>query len=262
MSLAGGDDAVLLLHGLTGSPHQVAPIAHALAAAGLSVRVPLLPGHDAVESLEASTFHDWYGAAQRELRTLIETHGGPRRVVVAGFSMGSLLALRLAALCPGDVCGTVAMAVPLQMPRWQRAAVGLMSKLRARPALGPLVGVFPKLGGPDVRISRAQRSSASLPAFPYPALAQLVALQDDVARLLPLVRTPLLLVHGRYDHTAPAAQSERVAQRVSSARVERVVLPRSFHIIARDLDADRACAEVTRFVQSVFASLPPTTPTP
>ena len=115
---------------------------------------------------------------------------------------------------------------------------------------------FPK-DAPDVRIEHEERCSPSLEAFPYPALAQLLALQQDVADLLPLVRAPVLLMHGKLDHTAPVALMDRVAQRVSSSRVEQVVLPRSFHLVALDLDRARLCDEATRFCASVLGSAEP-----
>jgi len=254
-----GRHAVLCLHGLTGTPYEVAPIAHALADESFAVRAPLLAGHDDLDSLEDSSWHDWYQSAEAELDALLEAEHGRdhdpdqgREVVVLGFSMGALLALRLAALRPADVRAAVVLSVPLEVPAWQRPLIEGMARLRETPVLGPLVGLWPKRRGPDVRVEAERVASPSMDAFPYPALAQLVALQADVARLLPLVRTPLLLVHGALDHVAPAELSDRVAQRVSADRVERVVLPRSFHILAHDLDRDRLFTEVLRFTHSIF----------
>lgn len=41
----GGDMGVVLSHGCTGSPRSLRPWAEHLAAAGLTVRAPRLPGH-------------------------------------------------------------------------------------------------------------------------------------------------------------------------------------------------------------------------
>ncbi|MCH9682512.1 MAG: esterase, partial [Deltaproteobacteria bacterium] len=41
-----GGLGVLLLHGLTGTPYDIAPFADALAERGFAVRGPLLAGHD------------------------------------------------------------------------------------------------------------------------------------------------------------------------------------------------------------------------
>lgn len=244
-----GTRGVLLLHGLTGTPFDVAPFAEALGAEGFAVRAPLLAGHGDLASLEHTTWRDWYASAESAFEALLA--GGRRRVVVLGFSAGSLLALRLAALRTPDVAGLCALSVPLQLAAWQRRGVLAMARLRTTPGLGRLVGMLPKKG-PDVRIERVFRQSPSLRGFPYPTLAELVALQDEVTLLLPHVRAPLLLLHGRHDHTASVSFADRIAQRVASARVEQVVLPRSFHIIAHDLDRERACAEIVRFTISIL----------
>lgn len=249
VALGDGEQATLLLHGLTGTPHEVRPIAEHLASHGFAVRAPLLAGHTDLRALEHSTWRDWYASA---LRAFDELHdGGRRRVVVCGFSMGALLALRLAALRGPDLAGVISISVPLRMPEWQRRAIHTMARLRSNRFLHEWVGVWPKAEGPDVRIQREIDDSPSLQGFPYPTLAELLALQDEVFDLLPHVRVPLLLLHGRYDHTAPPRMSRQVAQRVASARVEHRVLPGSFHLVGVDVDRRRACQEILDFVVSL-----------
>ncbi len=89
--------AVLFLHGLTASPMQCDGLARRLHANGDTVLVPRLPGHGARDRLTTQL---------RELRAaeLIEAayeglaiaRGLGRSVVVAGFSLGGLLAVWLA----------------------------------------------------------------------------------------------------------------------------------------------------------------------
>ena len=67
----GGPDGVLVLHGFTGSPHSVRPLAANFAEAGLAVEMPLLPGH-------GTTVHDmstrtWRRRAWRSRRTRSRT---------------------------------------------------------------------------------------------------------------------------------------------------------------------------------------------
>lgn len=251
-----GPRGVLLLHGLTGTPYDVAPFADALHARGFAVRAPLLAGHSDLASLETTSWRDWYASAEAAFEELHA--GGRRRVLLLGFSLGSLLSLRLAALHASDVVGVAALSVPLAFPPWQRTAIGALARLRATRGIGRLVGMLPK-DGPDVRVERAFRQSPSLRGFPFPALAEMVALQDEVRDLLPHVRVPLLLLHGLHDHIAPVEHSGRVAQRVGSSVVHKVVLPRSFHILAHDLDRAEASAEIVRFAASVLG---PTDPGP
>ena len=243
------DVGVLLLHGLTGTPHEVHPLADALFEAGYAVRAPLLAGHTDLTALERSTWRDWYASAGEAFADLYDD--GRRTVVVLGFSMGSLLALRLTALRPAQIRGVVAISVPLRFPWWRRRAIVTMAKLRRNKLLHGAVGILPKDGGPDIRVMREVDDSPSLEGFPYPALAELIALQDEVADLLPHVRAPALLLHGRYDHTAPVELSAEVSQALGSARVERQVLPRSFHGVGLDLDREEASRAIVAFVDSL-----------
>ncbi|CAM5292638.1 Carboxylesterase OS=Streptomyces violarus OX=67380 GN=FHS41_005791 PE=4 SV=1 [Streptomyces violarus] len=101
----GGETAVLLCHGFTGSPQSLRPWAEHLAARGLTVSLPLLPGHGTRwEDLRMTGWQDWYAEVDRELRLLCERR---EQVFVAGLSMGGALALRLAAKHGDAVSGVV-----------------------------------------------------------------------------------------------------------------------------------------------------------
>lgn len=250
--LGDGPRRVLLIHGLTGTPAEVRPIADALHEAGFAVRAPLLAGHDDPEQLAERGWRDWYGSAEAVLLDLAAR--GP--VAVVGFSMGALLALRLAALARARVVGVVAISVMLELPAWQAALARGLADLRRRPSLGAFVGHFPKLAI-DVRIFARSRRSPSLRVFPYAAIASLADLQRDVRPRLGHITAPLLLLHGRHDHTAPVVFSARVAQAVASSYVRRVVLPRSFHVVGVDLDEPQVCAEVVAFARAVLGDLAP-----
>lgn len=248
-ALGDGPTAVLCLHGLTGTPWEVRPLAEALAGAGHRAVGPLLAGHGAdLAALERTTWRDWYDSAELAFDAL-SPGAGPR--IVLGFSMGALLSLRLAALHADAVDAVIALSVPLSFPGWKRAAIGVLARLRASPGVGRLVGHHPKAGGPDVRVRRAALENPSLRQFPYPTLRELVALQDETRACLPRVRAPLLLLHGGLDHAAAVEDSAVVAQAVASASVRRVVLARSFHHVAMDLDRDRARDEVMAFVAAI-----------
>jgi carboxylesterase len=247
VALGDGPRRVLLIHGLTGTPAEVRPIADALHSGGFAVRAPLLAGHDDPEHLAASDWRDWHASAEAVLRDLASR--GP--IAVVGFSMGALLALRLAAIHRSHVAGVASISVFLELPTWQARLARGLAALHRDPWYRRFVGHFPKRAV-DVRIFARSQHSPSLRVFPYAAIAALADLQRDVRARLAHITAPLLLLHGRYDHTAPPADSERVAQAVSSASVRRVVLPRSFHIVGNDLDREEVCREVVGFARAVL----------
>jgi esterase/lipase len=62
----GGPVGVLVLHGFTGSPQTIRDWASHLAAAGLTVRAPLLAGHGGSwQELAKTGWTDWYADAER-----------------------------------------------------------------------------------------------------------------------------------------------------------------------------------------------------
>ena len=102
---------VVLLHGLTGTPHDVRQFAEAFAGRGFVVVAPRLAGHEDPTKLEASSWHDWYDSAQDALDECRSR--GAERVAVIGFSMGGLVALRLGALRNHQVTALATLAAPL-----------------------------------------------------------------------------------------------------------------------------------------------------
>jgi len=89
---------VLLLHGLTGAPAEMRPVARALRRQGYHVQVPLLAGHGAGHrELIATTWQDWLEGARSALLVMSRDH---RRVFVCGLSMSALLCVAMAAESP------------------------------------------------------------------------------------------------------------------------------------------------------------------
>ncbi|MGH2626582.1 MAG: alpha/beta hydrolase, partial [Anaerolineales bacterium] len=106
--LGGGDLGCLLLHGFTGSPLEMVPMAEALAQDGFTVHVARLAGHGTTpEDLAETSWADWVRSARQAYLTL---RAQCRAVAVGGLSMGGAIALLLAASeAPAAV---VAMATP------------------------------------------------------------------------------------------------------------------------------------------------------
>ncbi|HET9091288.1 MAG TPA: alpha/beta fold hydrolase, partial [Acidimicrobiales bacterium] len=97
-SASNGRDGVLVLHGFTGSPHSVRPLGEALADAGFSVELPLLPGHGTrVEDMLAYRYEHFLEAAEQAYQSLAARSD---KVAVAGLSRGGTQAVALAEAHP------------------------------------------------------------------------------------------------------------------------------------------------------------------
>src|SRR2546429_9213869 len=67
----GGDVGVLLCHGFTGSPQSLRPWGEYLAERGLTVSLPLLPGHGTRwQDMQVTGWQDWYAEGDRDLGAL------------------------------------------------------------------------------------------------------------------------------------------------------------------------------------------------
>src|ERR1700691_2447052 len=97
-SAEGGANGVLVLHGFTGNPQSMRPLAEALAGGGCTVEMPLLPRRGAgLEDMIPTLWPDWSQAALEALKRL---QAKCATTAVAGLSMGGTLATWLAATHP------------------------------------------------------------------------------------------------------------------------------------------------------------------
>jgi carboxylesterase len=242
----GGPRGVLCLHGFTGTPFEVRPLAESLAGRGFTVAAPALAGHcGTMAELSRTRWPDWLASAERGLDELLgQVDGG--KVAVAGFSLGGLLALRLARLRPDSIAALAVMAAPLRLRPYQVTAVRALARLPALLRRGPLA-VLPKLGGYDCLDEAMKSQNPGLSGMPIAGIASLIELGEVVRRDLPDIRTPTLVAHGERDRTVPLGDSLELVGTLGAPVVERLFLPRSGHLIAIDVERSTLIEAVGRF---------------
>ncbi|MGF1429738.1 alpha/beta hydrolase [Kitasatospora sp. LaBMicrA B282] len=231
----GGPTGVLLCHGFTGSPQSLRPWAEHLAAAGLTVSLPLLPGHGTRwQDLQVTRWQDWYAEVARELQVLAEQC---ERVFVFGLSMGGGLALRLAAQQPAPVAGLVLVNPAV---RADRPGTALLPVLRH---LVPSVpGIANDIAKPGARELGYDRT-------PLHAAWSLAEFWRTLQPELPRVDQPVLLLHSPQDHVVSPANSALVLSRISSVDVTELLCERSYHVATLDHDAELIFEESLGFVR-------------
>ena len=200
---------VLLLHGISGSPDEMLPLARSLTPRGYRCIVPLLAGHcESLKSLSRVQLSVW----QQQVAALL-TSIGPQpqgqQVVVIGLSFGSLLGLWLAKTYPALISHLVLLSPPL--------------KLRSA-AMEALHGVLRTL--PDWSLSRlGTRAKSRRPvdylAYPHNAhprhsvgaAERALRLRDSLLKAPPKWSKPLLLAMDPDDHLVDAIWASSWLQR-------------------------------------------------
>lgn len=237
---AGGRTAVLVLHGFTGSPRAIRPWAEDLAAAGLTVEAPRLPGHGTSwRELNRTRWEDWFAIADAALTRL---RAAGHEVVVAGLSAGGGLAVRLAQTRPDDVRG---LAVVNPSVRGDDPALKALPVMR---------WVLPSVGAIGDDIARPGVSEGAYPRTPLHATWSLTRMWRTVQADLALVRTPLLVFVSSVDNVVPAISTTTLLRGVSSTDVTVVELTRSRHVATLDHEADLISRRTLDFVARVVPS--------
>ncbi len=239
-SADGGSVGVLVVHGFTGNPQSMRPLAEAFAAAGCTVSLPLLPGHGTrVEDMLPTRWEDWSAAAEQAYADLAARC---EAVCVAGLSMGGTLTLWLASRHP-EVRGIV-----LVNPLADGTAPGISGLVaQLRDAGEPLL---PGIGS-DIALEGSVESA--YPMTPVEPLLSLHGALADLQAALPGISCPVLLLTSPQDHVVEPVSSDLVAATVSGP-VERVTLERSFHVATLDHDAELIEQRAVDFVRRVTYS--------
>ncbi len=234
----GGPGGVLVLHGFTGNPQSMRPVAEALADEGLTVELPLWPGHGtAVEDLVPLRWSDWSAAAETAYQALAARCDA---VALVGLSMGGTLACWLAEAHP-EIRGIV-LVNPAVEPQPEEVKGFLRSLLEEGTEVAPAIGS-------DV----AKEGVAEL-AYDGTPLAAVLSLFDAIETVsagLGQVSCPVLLFSSREDHVVTPSNGDHLEASVGGP-VERVFLERSYHVATLDHDAGEIVARTGEFVRSVL----------
>jgi carboxylesterase len=236
-SADGGPHGALVLHGFTGSPQSMRPLAAILAAAGFSVELPRLPGHGtSVRDMLTTRWDDWARGADA---AYVELASRCERVVVVGLSMGGTLSAWLAGRHP-EIAG-LALINPLVQPidvSITELAHDLLDKGEAT-----MPGIGSDIADPD-------QTELAYSETPLECLLSLASAVADLTVTLSEISMPLLLLNSPQDHVVSPSNSELLATAVRGP-VERVSLDRSYHVATLDYDRELIETRVVDFVRRV-----------
>jgi carboxylesterase len=236
LSADGGPVGCLVIHGFTGNPSSMRPIAEAMADAGHTVEMPRLPGHGTtVEDMNTTSWSDWTSEVEAAYQRLAARCD---HVVAIGLSMGGTLTGWIGAEHP-EIAGLVFINAAVEQSDEMRD--GLQAMLDAGETY--MDGIGSDVADPDVTES----------AYAEVPLAALVSMLDGVAGLedrLAGIAAPAMIMTSTQDHVVSTTASDHLAATLGGP-VERVTLERSYHVATIDFDRDLIIERIADFVDRV-----------
>ncbi len=236
----GGEAGCLLLHGFSGSPLEMTPMAEALAAEGWTVSLAQLAGHGTTaDALARTRWTDWVASAHE---AYLDLHRRCRRIAIVGLSMGGALSLYLAA--SEHPAAVVAISTPIRV----RPTLAALAKVAARvlPVAPILFRLSPR--APEVRAYRSPYTK-----IPLTMTEELISLFDATREVLPTLRVPVLVVQGGRDWVIPRGSADEIVTLARAAPSQLLWLPHSGHVATLDRDRAVLFARVKRFLHQHLA---------
>ncbi len=234
--LAGNNSkGVLLIHGYTGTPAEMRLLGEHLQQEGYTVLGVRLPGHGTVpQELNETNWQDWYSEAERGFYRLQQCC---REVMVAGLSMGGLLAMVVAAKLP--VTKAVFMAAPIYVQDWRA------------PLLPFLKYFIHYLRKKKRNYFTAEKYNLAYNVMPVKPLSSLFALTELCKqKLLPQITIPCLIMQSTVEHTVKPSSAAYIYEHLGSQCKELVWYRSSGHILTLDIEREEVFKKISEFFRS------------
>ncbi len=241
----GKGPCVVAFHGFTGTVSELRPLLTAAGDRGYAVDGALLAGHGTgAEKLQPLDFDDWVKPARERVRAAVAAYG---RVVLLGYSLGSLVAMQIASERPEGLAGlavlsnaltlSAASSVPLGL--WERTGRMMPDVYLVKPKPGDLVDTT--LMGQIVTYDR----------HPMQAALEVYKAGKRVLPVVERIACPTLVLHGRRDAVCPVKNATWLGEHLGARESRVAVFDRSAHVMALDGERDAVTAEVLAFLDRV-----------
>lgn len=234
-------DAIVMIHGFMENSAQFDRLAQVLAGPGRACIRVVLPGHETdIREFRRNGRRQWQAHVRQTVGALCQTYD---RVLLIGHSMGGLLALDAADVCP--VLGVVAVGFPLfaritwRAIRYRAAMLG-----RARPDDSPEITAVRACCGVDgIRLWNV-----------LSLIPNTIALLQEMAagrKKLSGRKTPLTVVNSDNDEIVSRRSATFVEKHLPTAKVLRLKCASHFHYPEEELQEIVRCAEAYLRVEAV-----------
>jgi carboxylesterase len=238
----GTDKAVLLLHGMGGTPVEMRDLAQYLAGKNITVLVPLLSHHGRqYRDIARMDRDELYNEALRYVHLLQKYFA---KVYVGGLSTGGSLSLKIGEL--EDIDGIISLASPITYG-FDFLGGSTLYFLKFFSLITPSMRRI------EYGLANDPRVAETLPSFdrlPVNVVLEGEYLKNEVKKHLDRITEPILILQSITDNRAAPGSAQYIYDHVSSARKELLWLHNSGHVITMDYDADIVFRTIRDFIES------------
>ena len=245
--------AVLLLHGLTGTPFELKKYAQNLYNKGYDVYAPCLPGHgDKVQEIYTVKYQDWLEFAYSEFEKIESKY---EKVFVSGLCLGAVLALAVGMKYGNRVSGIVSLSTTLYLDGWRLPWYKCFIPL----ALSTILRFYynyPECEPHGIKNLKTRnaikkllsKGDVGMDNFPMTGFSELLKLSAFVRKDLSRVVSPILIIHSKEDDLTSLKSAEVVDKNISSKDKEYIVLYDSYHMVLYDNEKEFVFNKVLEFL--------------
>jgi carboxylesterase len=231
------DTAVLLLHGLTGTPVDMLYMKHALVEEGYTVSAPLLPGRGTKPSdMFGLCWEDWMTSALDAYDDLARDH---ENVVVGGLSAGATMTLDIALRRKPSAIVLCATALGMGNP------IAYLAPYVYR--------VIKQVPSPASDLVDLNAGSKCYDPAPVRAVAELLRGIGLVRRRLGEIRCPALVAHAVTDRLVPVRYAHELAAALGGP-VTTLYLDGTGHAITVDARRQDVAEASVAFLRQAIAA--------
>jgi carboxylesterase len=224
----------LCIHGFTGSPYEVEPLAAYLKKhTNWEIAVPTLPGHGETLQLKGIRYKDWIKYAEEELKKLMEKC---ETVYVIGFSMGGLIAAYLAVHYPVKKLVLLSAAAYYVNPKQLAMDIGKMVKDTFRG----------ELQNNDL----FHRYKKKIKDTPISATFQFRSLVSNIRPILEKIEIPTFIAQGEADGIVPSKSAKYIYEKIGTEHKNIKYIKNSGHMICHCDENEELFSDILDFLST------------
>lgn len=248
--------AVLLFHGMTGSPFEMKKYAKYLFQNGYDVYGYCLPGHgDHPQDIYSVSWQDWISFSEEKYNVLRLKYN---EFFLGGLCLGAVIALNLAQNHK-DITGLIGLSTTLYLDGWTipwyyNSMIGIALHTILR-----YYYTFPEREPYGIKNQIIRRKMSSLMKkntvamdnYPMSCIYELLKLSDVTRKNIAKVDLPVLLIHSVEDDLTSDKSAKFVYDNISSAQKEMILLNNSYHLVIYDNEKELVFNKSVEFLNSL-----------